>query len=307
MAGKSSFKSAGFTLVELLVVIAIIGVLVALLLPAVQAAREASRRTKCVNHLKQYGLAMQNHHDTYLKLPFAGTTVPRTSWVSQLWPFFEQGAMKDKYDSSIGFFQPPNIVQNTFNGTLATKIPLYYCPSDRPNAMWQGDTYWRTRGNYVVNWGPITQPAISTPVAWAPFGYTDFATLSLPRQTKFSEITDGLSNTLMMSEVTFDRRDSSPDQRGDVNNDQGANRFMTINTPNRGTDNMQGPWCETRPDAPCVAASANTHFTARSRHPAGVNVLMCDGAVRFVTNNVTLNTWQAVSTMNGGDVPGADW
>jgi prepilin-type N-terminal cleavage/methylation domain-containing protein/prepilin-type processing-associated H-X9-DG protein len=297
----------GFTLVELLVVIAIIGVLVALLLPAVQAAREASRRTKCVNHLKQYGLAMQNHHDTYLKLPFAGTTVPRTSWVSQLWPFFEQGALKDKYDSTVGFHQPPNVVTNTFNGLLCTKIPLYYCPSDRPGAMWQGDSYWRTRGNYVVNWGPLTQPAVSTPGAWAPFGYTDFATLSLPRQTKFAEITDGLSNTLLMSEVTMDRKDSSRDQRGDVNNDQGANRFMTINTPNRGTDNMEGPWCETRPDAPCVAASVNAHWTTRSRHPGGVNVLMCDGGVRFVTNSVSLNTWQAVSTMNGSDTPGADW
>ncbi len=300
---------AGFTLVELLVVIAIIGVLVALLLPAVQAAREAARRTRCVNNLKQYGLAMQNFHDTYLKLPYAGHTVPRTSWVSQLWPFFEQGNLKDKYNTTLGFFQPPNTVPSTFNGLLCTKIPMYYCPSDRPNAMWQGDSFWRTRGNYVVSWGPITQPYTppTIPVAFAPFGYTDFASTNMPRQTRFGEITDGLSNTLLMSEITMDRKDTSRDQRGDVNNDQGANRFMTINTPNRGTDNMDGPWCETRPDAPCLAASVNGHYTVRSRHPAGVNAAMCDGSVRFVSNAVALNSWQAVSTMNGGDTPGADW
>lgn len=298
----------GFTLVELLVVIAIIGVLVALLLPAVQAAREASRRTKCVNHLKQYGLAMQNHHDTYLKLPFAGSTTPvRRSWVSQLWPFFEQGALRDKYDTSVGFHQPPNIVTSTFDGLLCTKIPLYYCPSDRPNAMWQGDVHWRTRGNYVVNWGPVTQPAASTALGWGPFGYTDFASTSAPRETQLKEIIDGLSNTLLMSELIYNKRDTSPDQRGDVNNDQGANRFMTINTPNRGTDSMDGGWCETQPDMPCSGAATAGHYTARSRHPGGVNAAMCDGSVRFVTNSVSLTTWQAVGSMNGGETIGADW
>src|SRR5688572_27436317 len=96
ITSRAPGRPRAFTLVELLVVIAIIGVLVALLLPAVQAAREAARRSSCTNNLKQYGLAMQNHHDTYLKLPFAGSTAPvRTSWVSQLWPFFEQGTLRE--------------------------------------------------------------------------------------------------------------------------------------------------------------------------------------------------------------------
>ena len=296
-----------FTLVELLVVIAIIGVLVALLLPAVQAAREAARRTQCVNHMKQYGLAMQNHHDTYQKLPYAGSTTPvRTSWVSQLWPFFEQNALRDKYRADLAFHVPPNIVQNTLDGLLATKIPLYYCPSDRPGAYWKGDTYWRTRSNYVVNWGPITQPATTAPQSWGPFGYLDFATLSMPRQTQFREISDGLSNTLLISEVIYNRNDASKDQRGDVNNDQGANRFMTINTPNKGTDVMAAAWCENLPEMPCSGAT-NNHYTARSRPPAGVNAVMCDGSVRFVTNSVSIATWQAVSSINGGDVAGSDW
>src|SRR5215471_4056623 len=99
-----SRRRRAFTLVELLVVIAIIGVLVALLLPAVQAAREASRRTKCTNNLRQFALAMQNHHDVYQKLPYAGSTVPvRRAWVSQLWPYFEQGSISQQYDTTVGF------------------------------------------------------------------------------------------------------------------------------------------------------------------------------------------------------------
>jgi len=308
--GRARRRVGGFTLVELLVVIAIIGVLVALLLPAVQAAREASRRTKCTNNLRQFALAMQNHHDTYQKLPFAGSTMPvRASWVSQVWAYFEQTAMAQKYDPTVGFYQPPNTVQNTFNGVLCTRIPMYYCPSDRPNAMWQGDTYWRTRSNYVVSWGPITQPYTppNVPQAWGAFGYLDFSSLTKPRQTRFSEINDGLSNSLLMSEVIMGPTDASPDQRGDVNNDQGSNRFMTINTPNRGTDFMGGPWCQSRVDVPCAQASVNQHYTARSRHLTGVNASLCDGSVRFVSNNVALNVWQAVSTINGAENVGGDF
>ena len=88
-------RRAGFTLVELLVVIAIIGVLVALLLPAVQSAREASRRMKCTNNMKQWALAMHMHHDTYGKLPYAKKNNPRTVWVTNLWPYVEQGVLAD--------------------------------------------------------------------------------------------------------------------------------------------------------------------------------------------------------------------
>jgi prepilin-type N-terminal cleavage/methylation domain-containing protein/prepilin-type processing-associated H-X9-DG protein len=308
-ATKAARRRRGFTLVELLVVIAIIGVLVALLLPAVQVARESARRMKCTNHLRQLALAMQNHHDVHGKLPFAGSTAPvRQSWVSQLWPYFELGNLAGQYDYKKGFHEPPNIVQNSFNGVLCARIPLYYCPSDRVNAMWQGDPHFRARGNYVVNWGPITVPFTppGPPPAIAPFGYTDHASINKPRQTRFSEITDGLSNTLLMSEITSPKTDGSRDQRGDINNDRGANRFMTINTPNKGTDFMLANWCESTVEAPCVQASVNQHYGTRSRHPNGVNASLCDGSVRFVANNIPLNVWQAASTMDGGESQG-DW
>jgi prepilin-type N-terminal cleavage/methylation domain-containing protein/prepilin-type processing-associated H-X9-DG protein len=303
-------RRRAFTLVELLVVIAIIGVLVALLLPAVQAAREASRRTKCTNNLKQFALAMQNHHDVYGKLPLAGTTVPvRQSWVSQVWPFLELGNLASTYNYNLGFHEVPNTVQNTFSGVLCARLAVYYCPSDRPNAMWQGDTYWRARGNYVVNWGPITVPFTppNQPQAIAPFGYLDHSSINKPRQTRFSEISDGLSNTLLMAECLMPKRDNSMDQRGDINNDRGANRFMTINTPNKGTDFMLSVWCENTIELPCIQAAANQHYGTRSRHPNGINVSLCDGSVRFVANNIALNTWQAASTMDGGESLGSDW
>jgi prepilin-type processing-associated H-X9-DG protein len=175
--------------------------------------------------------------------------------------------------------------------------------------MWLGDTYIRARGNYVVNWGPITVPFTppTLPQAIAPFGYLDHVSINKPRQTRFSEISDGLSNTLLMSEMISPKLDSSKDQRGDINNDRGANRFMTINTPNKGTDFMLAGWCDNTVEMPCVQASVNQHYGTRSRHPGGVNASNCDGSVRFVANNVALKAWQAASTMDGGEAAGSDF
>src|SRR5438094_3642886 len=115
-------RRPGFTLVELLVVIAIIGVLVALLLPAVQSAREASRRTKCINNLKQWSIAMHMHHDTYGNLPYAKKNNPRTVWVTNLWPYVEQQALYSRYNFTLGFFEVPSGVANTFDGLIAVTV-----------------------------------------------------------------------------------------------------------------------------------------------------------------------------------------
>ena len=191
--------------------------------------------------------------------------------------------------------------------------PIYYCPSDRTNALWKGDIYWRARGSYVINWGNMAVPRnagdpVQDPArGYAPFGYLDFASRNQPRTVTFAEFTDGLSNTMLLSEVIMARNDTDYDIRGDMmNDDVPCTQYMTLNTPNSGTD--VSPYCNgtTYPlNPPCTTTgSGNSHKAARSRHSGGVNVLLGDGSVRFVRNSIDLATWRALGTMNGGEVLG---
>jgi prepilin-type processing-associated H-X9-DG protein len=141
------------------------------------------------------------------------------------------------------------------------------------------------------------------PVAWGPFGYRDFANRNQPRYTRFSEIVDGTSNTLEVSEM-LTPLDGDVDHRGDIlNDDEACTYFMTLMTPNTKSPDVMAPnFCANRPEKllPCVTG-ANRNKTVRSKHPGGVNASMCDGSVRFISNNINVDTWMALGTMNGGD------
>src|SRR5262249_16093996 len=129
--------------------------------------------------------------------------------------------------------------------------------------------------------------------------YKDFATRTQQRQVKLQHIIDGTSNTLLMSEALM-HDDSAYDWRGDMlNDDEQCGRFMTINTPNNGIDEISfSTYCQSTPKLPCTVR-LNGRVTARSGHRNGVNVSLADGSVRFVSNSIPLTVWQAVSTING--------
>jgi prepilin-type processing-associated H-X9-DG protein len=296
------------------VVIAIIGILVALLLPAIQAAREAGRRASCQNTMRQWGVAMHNYHAARNNLPEGNRSNPRRVWVVYTWPYVEDQAHYVQYNQKVHFWEEPNTFVRTTNGIYAKPVPIYYCASDRPGALWRGDDYWRSRGNYVINWGHMatpynpSDPDQSPKLGLAPFGYEDHASRNKPRQTGFKEFTDGTSHTMLLSEVIMAARDDEYDIRGDMlNDDRPCTMYMTINTPNSGTD--VSPFIPTggpsRENPPYTnIGSTYAHKAARSRHPGGVNVVMADSSLNFVSDDIALVTWRAMGTMNGAEVIG---
>jgi prepilin-type N-terminal cleavage/methylation domain-containing protein/prepilin-type processing-associated H-X9-DG protein len=307
-----------FTLVELLVVIAIIGVLVALLLPAVQAAREASRRMTCANNLKQWAVAMQSHHDAKGTLPTGGfsstgdDTGNRHGWPPYLWPYVEASALASRYNYNVSYVTPPNGYPITHpnpveltNAPSNTHLPIYSCPSDRGPAFYRY-RYATVRGNYVANWGPMVfQPPNPLPTFHAPFGFENYRSRDQPIKTRFKDFTDGSSATLIMSEVRMHPNDESADGRGELQNDVGDGVFMTLYTPNTSIPDAQwGVWCESTVETPCTTAGGTgtrrqTFSSARSFHPAGVNAAFGDSHVTFVSDFVSLDYWQAIGTIDG--------
>ncbi len=299
----------GFTLIELLVVIAIIAILIGLLLPAVQKVREAAARMKCQNNLKQWGLAIHNYNDAIGRFPIGHNGSPRHTWVPYLWPFIEQGNTATMYGNPDiqQFYLPNAIIPYTMTGACGVFVPQYFCPSDNgANLDGASDYYQRCRGNYVVNWGPNAVGAAS-PLP-GPFGDNGGNTNS-PQLNTILAITDGTSNTLLMSECLMASSHDDNDWRGDFQNDQGEFFFSTLLTPNStAPDVIDSGWFVANND-PLMPATAGSpqYYGARSRHTGGVNVSLCDGSVRFVTKSISLSTWMAAGTMSGGEVLGSDW
>lgn len=234
----SGRRVRGFTLVELLVVIAIIGVLVALLLPAVQAARESARRTQCVNHLKQMGLAVQNFHDTYQIIPYTRLDTRETVFVTLL-PYLEQRNHFDKWDMRLEYYtQTQEVREKTFK--------FYLCPSrQRPTLLSQPDTDRHQNlmlahvpggvGDYTSNAGTPpgvtdyypgmgTPPMVVTEIdrANGPFWYKG------PPYLKFANVSDGLSNVVFLGEKHVRKRFEHLD--GSIWNGDHAGSFRKLGT-----------------------------------------------------------------------------
>jgi prepilin-type N-terminal cleavage/methylation domain-containing protein/prepilin-type processing-associated H-X9-DG protein len=293
-----------FTLIELLVVIAIIGVLIGLLLPAVQKVREAANRAKCLNNLKQLGVAMHNYHSTYEVLPAGAVYEYSGSWMLLIMPFIEQQAVYAKY--------PKWGDHATNNRDIPIQIALCTCPSDTP-AKPGGHTYnGAAYHNYAANFGntAVVDPNGAAPMytlntyngftlAGAPFGYV--------KSERLTDITDGTSNTLMLAEVVQGQR---VDVRGFPWWGDGA-AFVTSLRPNDSNpDLVTHSYCDGKPPNPPANCPGQSDpngypiraFAARSRHSGGVNVMFCDGSGRFITDAIDATTWAHLGTSQGGEV-----
>jgi len=304
-------RRRGFTLIELLVVIAIIAILIALLVPAVQKVREAAARTQCTNNLKQIGLAMHNYHDGNKHFP-PGGDVNKIAAQAYLLPYIEQQSIYKLID----FSKPAN---NAANATaLSQVVPVYLCPSDPCAGMPMGFP----GNNYVFNYG--------SDIKW---GATDTQGVFFfgGQFTKFASISDGTSNTAAFCERRM----------GDFNNAIATNLtdlYANIGYPGDDVNlavsmcqaidpnnlafqwrsDYGGYWIQiwhmtlyTHAGPPnmrsCAYPPDRMMMVANSGHTGGLNLLLCDGSVRFISNGISLANWRALGTRNGNDVNTYDY
>jgi len=314
---KPATRRYAFTLIELLVVIAIIAILIGLLLPAVQKVREAAARMKCQNHMKQWALAMHGYHDSLGQFPKGSSngSALRQTWVMYLWAYVEQNSLASNNDLSRHFYLTPGTIGNTMNGLCGARVPIYYCPSD--NGIDLTTTFYqRTRGNYVVCWGNALyddrRPAASGGTAGtANFGMFHHigGVRANPGIVRMASLTDGTSNTLMLSESLMAKSAADDDWRGDIHNDDGVFRFHTNITPNSTSPDLISSTNYFRqngdPLMP-VALGNPQRAAARSRHSGVVNAALGDGSVRTFRNAISAQTWAALGTISNGEVVNAD-
>jgi len=324
----TSFR--GFTLVELLVVIAIIGVLIALLLPAVQAARAAARRAQCTNNLKQCGLGLLNYESSYSVLPTGLISAPavnamNTGWLghttqSLVLAFIEENGLAERFDSRERTLDQP------YYDFTRTSIATFNCPSD-PNTV-NGQIYPNyAHSNFVVCFGSgypyDTLPKARTMKKTVRGDLDSMSTSGVfqwdePR--RITQIIDGTANTAMGSEVLSgdpvpeDNRPVIWDARGMWAIQYiGSSSYVHMFTPNTSIpDRPSGAGrqrCIDAPHMPCDPTTLGYDYTfssARSYHTGGVNVVFVDGHVTFVNDTIDLAVWQALGTIDGGETVPAD-
>lgn len=301
----------GFTLVELLVVIAIIGILVALLLPAVQSAREAARRMSCSNNLKQLGIALHNYHDTFKEFPPEKIMRRRPTgelvcqpggpqlwdadpgnWAILLLPYIEQKNQYDIINWSRRYNQTPNIP------VFRTTYPVYSCPSSiKRKLVNAGIRGWSFSGNTeITNYFAVIGNNWTVKVGRGNNNECNDNTDGMFHQesgVRLGEVVDGTSNTFMVSEaIGYEPRHptvvgNQTCARGPLNRNiicDGRGLRISALTHMRVPPNGISRW-----------------FASSSFHPGGVQITMGDGSVHFISNTINNTTWRALATKAGGE------
>jgi prepilin-type N-terminal cleavage/methylation domain-containing protein len=315
-------RSRGFTLIELLVVIAIIAILIALLLPAVQQAREAARRTQCRNNLKQLTLAAHNYHDAHRCFPLqAGSSLYGYSAQAQLLPYHEQGNLHALIDFrlplQIGLPWRP-LVNPPLAPVASQPLAVLRCPSDAGNPIYiDSNGFSWAGGNYLVNGGS----GIGT-------NYCSRENDGLfwrGSKTKIRDILDGTSNTVFMAETLFGRRGGDT---ATLTNPQRQMKRVSLGSPCQPTgDDMlaapatrfegsrAGSWISStgyhtlihgflppNSDEPDVVHHGEVLSGPRSLHTGGAIVSLCDGSVRFLSENIDLPAQRNLFARDDGNV-----
>jgi prepilin-type N-terminal cleavage/methylation domain-containing protein/prepilin-type processing-associated H-X9-DG protein len=335
-----SLGRRGFTLIELLVVIAIIAILIGLLLPAVQKVRESANKTQCVNNLKQLGIALQAYHGDYNVFPVGEPNDDNANWGwgAAILPYIEQGNLYANLQATANTFvifvpgggyntgyglngsggnnNADNLngsggIVNNNGGWAGTVLKTYLCPSDTwPTKTAAGFA----KTNYLGNIGSDTNVWNGNFATWGPPTGANMNGVLLQSNDNFStwpvsmaSITDGTSNTVIVSEAASNKLSPQfgvssqifPIWGGGNPNFSGqgcqANYFRNIDakyTPNsKNTGSGSG----------CNGNYLLLDRAFNSRHTGGINAAMVDGSVKFVTDGIDPNTWQAAGTRNGGE------
>lgn len=310
-----------FTLVELLVVIAIIGVLVALLLPAVQSARESARRTQCVNNLKQMGLALHNYHDTINRLPpgrmgcdcwdddvcknLPHAQRPGTSGFAMLLPQLELSGLYEQLGFKKGAIEPadscgkPDTTSGWDTGLpLKTRPAVFVCPSDVSKPIHNDNKY--ATGNYAFMHGTRGPSFGTDQVQLKHYNNGSFMYVT---PIRFADVTDGLSQTIFVGEVIA------------ANTSEGSNRWLVGSRHTDSLRSTENP-INTTPGKGVVldlygykvsGAFGSRHGGGRPGSGAvgggggGANFALGDGSVSFLRDNIDLKIYRALATRNGGE------